>query len=156
MRRTGTMFYSALLLTGANLALRMVSMGFQVYLSGQIGAAGIGLLQLVLSVSMLAMTAGMGGIRTSAMYLTAEEIGKNRRHGVRHVLSACFLYSFLFSTAVALLVYVGAPLVAEHWIGDIRTLEPPSRRNLVVIFVGRTPAKAPQGGGSGSSGQAAP
>ncbi len=122
MRRTGTMFYSALLLTGANLALRMVSMGFQVYLSGQIGAAGIGLLQLVLSVSMLAMTAGMGGIRTSTMYLTAEEIGKNRRHGVRHVLSACFLYSFLFSTAVALLVYVGAPLVAEHWIGDIRTL----------------------------------
>ena len=48
MRRTGTMFYSALLLTGANLALRMVSMGFQVYPSGQIGAAGIGLLQLVL------------------------------------------------------------------------------------------------------------
>ena len=94
MRRTGTMFYSALLLTGANLALRMVSMGFQVYLSGQIGAAGIGLLQLVLSVSMLAMTAGMGGIRTSAMYLTAEEVGSGRWQGVRRVLSACFLYSF--------------------------------------------------------------
>ena len=96
MRRTGTMFYSALLLTGANLALRMVSMGFQVYLSGQIGAAGIGLLQLVLSVSMLAMTAGMGGIRTSAMYLTAEEVGSGRWQGVRRVLSACFLYSFFF------------------------------------------------------------
>ena len=80
MRRTGTMFYSALLLTGANLALRMVSMGFQVYLSGQIGAAGIGLLQLVMSVSMLAMTAGMGGIRTSTMYLTAEEVGRGRRY----------------------------------------------------------------------------
>lgn len=122
MRRTGTMFYSALLLTGANLALRMVSMGFQVYLSGQIGAAGIGLLQLVLSVSMLAMTAGMGGIRTSAMYLTAEEVGSGRRQGVRHVLSACFLYSFLFSTTVALLVWFCAPLVAEAWIGDLRTL----------------------------------
>ena len=109
MRRTGTMFYSALLLTGANLALRMVSMGFQVYLSGQIGAAGIGLLQLVLSVSMLAMTAGMGGIRTSAMYLTAEEVGSGRWQGVRRVLSACFLYSFFFSTAVALLVWFCAP-----------------------------------------------
>ena len=122
MRRTGTMFYSALLLTGANLALRMVSMGFQVYLSGQIGAAGIGLLQLVLSVSMLAMTAGMGGIRTSAMYLTAEEVGSGRWQGVRRVLSACFLYSFFFSTAVALLVWFCAPLVAEAWIGDLRTL----------------------------------
>ena len=58
------MFYSALMLTGANLALRMVSMGFQVYLSGLIGAAGIGLLQLTLSVSALAMTAGMAGVRT--------------------------------------------------------------------------------------------
>ena len=28
MRRTGTMFYSALLLTGANLALRMVNLWF--------------------------------------------------------------------------------------------------------------------------------
>lgn len=122
MRQTGTMFYSALLLTGANLALRMVSMGFQVYLSGQIGAAGIGLLQLVLSVSSLAMTAGMGGIRTSTMYLTAEEIGRGRHSKVGRVLSACFLYSFLFSAAVAMLVYTFAPLVAERWIGDVRTL----------------------------------
>ena len=38
------MFYGALLLTGANLALRLISTGFQVYLSGRMGAAGIGLL----------------------------------------------------------------------------------------------------------------
>lgn len=81
MRKKGTMFYSALLLTGANLALRMVSMGFQVYLSGRIGAAGIGLMQLVLSVSTLAMTAAMAGVRTSAMYLTAEEIGRGPWRG---------------------------------------------------------------------------
>ena len=52
-------FYNALLLTGVNLVLRFVSTGFQVYLSGKIGAAGIGLLQLVLSVGGLALTAGM-------------------------------------------------------------------------------------------------
>ena len=71
-------FYNAMLLTGVNLLLRLVSTGFQVYLSGQIGAAGIGLLQLVLSVGGLALTAGMAGIRTATMYLTAEEIGKKR------------------------------------------------------------------------------
>ena len=64
-------FYNAMLLTGVNLLLRLVGTGFQVYLSGQIGAAGIGLLQLVLSVGGLAMTAGMAGIRTATMYLTA-------------------------------------------------------------------------------------
>ena len=62
------------MLTGVNLLLRMVSTSFQVYISGRIGAAGVGLLQLVMSVGMLAMTAGMAGIRTTTMYLTAEEL----------------------------------------------------------------------------------
>ena len=75
-------FYNALLLTGVNLLLRFVSTGFQVYLSGTIGAAGIGLLQLVLSVGGLALTAGMAGIRTATMYLTAEELGKRRPENV--------------------------------------------------------------------------
>ena len=69
-------FYSALLLTGVNLLLRFISTSFQVYLSGKIGASGIGLLQLVLSVGALAMTAGMGGIRTATMYLSAEAVGQ--------------------------------------------------------------------------------
>lgn len=119
----GTMFYSALLLTGANLALRMVSMGFQVYLSGQIGAAGVGLLQLTLSVATLAMTAGTAGVRTAAMYLTAEALGGGHRGGVGRTLRGCFCYSFLFSAAVALGVWFAAPVLAEGWIGDGRTLE---------------------------------
>ena len=72
-------FYSALLLTGVNLLLRLISTGFQVYLSGAIGAEGIGLLQLVLAVGMLAMTAAMGGIRTATMYLCADAIGQKKR-----------------------------------------------------------------------------
>ena len=72
-------FYSALLLTGVNLLLRLVGTSFQVYLSGRIGAAGIGLLQLVLSVGSFAMVAGIAGVRTAAMYLTAEELEKNSR-----------------------------------------------------------------------------
>ena len=52
-------FYNALLLTAVNLVLRFVSTSFQVYLSGQIGAAGIGLLQLVMSVNSFAVVAGI-------------------------------------------------------------------------------------------------
>ena len=55
------------MLTGVNLLLRFVGTSFQVYLSSRIGAAGIGLLQLVMSVGGLTMVAGMGGIRTATM-----------------------------------------------------------------------------------------
>ena len=70
MQRKIPIFYSAILLTGVNLLLRLVGTSFQVYISGRIGAAGVGLLQLVMSVGAMAMTVGMAGIRTGAMYLT--------------------------------------------------------------------------------------
>lgn len=116
-------FYSALMLTGVNLLLRFVGTSFQVYLSGRIGAAGIGLLQLVMSVGNLAMVAGIGGIRTATMYLTAEEIGKKRPQNVTWVLSGCFLYSILFSGTIAVFLYRFAPWIAQNWIGDSRTTD---------------------------------
>ena len=109
------------MLTGVNLLLRLVSTSFQVYLSGQIGAAGIGLLQLVLSVGGLSMTAAIAGIRTATMYLTAEEIGKHRPGGVKWVLSGCFRYSIVCSCVVGSLLYTFAPFLAENWIGSADT-----------------------------------
>lgn len=111
-------FYSAMLLTGVNLLLRFVGTSFQVYLSGRIGAEGIGLLQLVMSVGTMAMVAGMAGIRTATMYLTAESLGRKQSGQVVWVLSACIAYSFLASTAVGVAVYYFAPLIATHWIGQ--------------------------------------
>ena len=110
------------MLTVVNLLLRFAGTSFQVYLSSRIGAAGIGLLQLVMSVGSLAMVAGIGGIRTATMYLTAEELGKGRPGNVSWVLSACFLYSILFSGTVAALLYFFAPRIALYWIGDSRTV----------------------------------
>lgn len=111
------------MLTGVNLLLRMVSTSFQVFLSGRIGAAGIGLLQLVLSVGSLAMTAGIAGIRTASMYLTAEELGKRRPGNVIWVISGCLRYSLIFSCSVGAVLYIGAPWLCENWIGDPKALE---------------------------------
>ena len=122
LRHPLPMFYNALLLTVVNLALRLAGTTFQVYLSGRIGAAGIGLLQLVMSVGGLAIVAGVAGIRTASMYLTAEELGKKKPQNITWVLSGCFLYSILFSGTIATVMYSFAPQIAGHWIGDIRTV----------------------------------
>lgn len=114
-------FYSTLLLTGVNLLLRFVATSFQVFLSGRIGASGIGLLQLVLSVGALALTVGMAGIRTATMYLTAEELGKGRQKNVRWVLSGCFGYSIVCSGLMAICLYIFAPFLAHKWVGDPQT-----------------------------------
>ena len=110
------MFYGALLLTGANLALRMAGMSFQVYLSGRVGAAGVGLLQLILSVKMFAFTVGSAGARTCALYLSAEALG--RRRSVRPALSGCVWYCLLFSLPTAAGLWALTPRIAAGWIGD--------------------------------------
>lgn len=105
-----------------NLLLRLVGTTFQVYISSRIGAGGIGLLQLTLSVGSLSLVAGTAGVRTAAMYLTAEELGRKGTANVRWVLSGCFLYSILCSSIVAFVLYYFAPILAESWIGDYRTV----------------------------------
>ena len=115
-------FYSALLLTGVNLLLRTVGTSFQVYISATLGAAGVGLLQLVMSVGSLAIVAGVAGIRTAAMYLTAEELGKSRKENIGSVLSGCFCYSITCSGAISVLLFWLAPRIAAGWIGNVHTV----------------------------------
>ncbi len=110
--------YSALLLTSVNLLLRFVSTSFQVHITAKIGPEGVGLLQLVMSVGSLALTAGMAGIRTTTMYLTAEELGKKRPENIKWVMRGCYLYSILCSGVISIGMYLFAPWIAAHWIGN--------------------------------------
>ncbi len=132
MSKKSPIFYSAILLTLVNLLLRFVSTSFQVYISGKIGAAGVGLLQLVLSVGTMAMTAGIAGIRTATMYLTAAELGRKRPENICHILSGCVLYSLICSGSIAMILYFSAPVIAEKWIGNLQII--PALR-LLAIFL---------------------
>ena len=123
MRKSLPIFYSALLLTAVNLLLRFVSTSFQVHISSRIGAEGVGLLQLVLSVGALAITAGMAGIRTATMYLTADALGRKQQENISRILRFCLLYSILFSGGVSLCLYGFAPWIAHRWIGNPNTLD---------------------------------
>lgn len=121
MSKKSPIFFSALLLTGVNLLLRLAGTSFQVFISSKIGAAGVGLLQLVLSVGSMAMTAGIAGIRTTAMYLAAGELGRKKPENIGHVLSACCLYSILCAGTVATVLYFLAPHIAVGWIGNAQS-----------------------------------
>lgn len=111
-------FYGTLVLTGVNLLLRLGSTVFQVYLSGRIGAAGVGLLHLVLSVSMLGLTAATAGIRTATMYLTAEALGRKKSAQTPGILGICAAYSLVCSITVGAILQLLAPAIAERWIGN--------------------------------------
>ena len=87
-------------------------------MSGRIGAAGMGLLQLTFSLKELAFTLGSAGIRTCAVYLTAESLGRGRAQDARAVLRGCFRYALALGSLAALGLWHFAPLLAESWVGD--------------------------------------
>ena len=118
MKRRNTLLGGALMLTAVNLLLRFGSTAFQVWLSSRIGAAGIGLLQLILSVNMLALTLGAAGGRTTAMYLTAEALGKGKPADADRMLHGCLIYCIIAAGAVSMGLYCFSPTLANCWIGS--------------------------------------
>ncbi|MCL2408793.1 MAG: oligosaccharide flippase family protein [Oscillospiraceae bacterium] len=122
MKRGRTMLYNTILLTATAFLMRTVGMAFQVYLSRQIGAAGIGLFQLIMSVSMLATTFALSGIRFATTRLVSEELGKNNPGGVKPAVRRCLIYSASFGTAAMAAMWFGSDYIGGTIIGDYRTV----------------------------------
>ena len=110
------------LMTSASLLMRCIAMGFQGYLSGRIGAAGIGLYQLVMSVELLASTFAISVIRFAVTRLVSEELGMGRAGGVHGAMVRSALYALIFGSAAMLLLTRFAEPVGFLWIGDARTV----------------------------------
>lgn len=114
------MLYNALLLTFVELLLRGVTMLFQRVLVAKIGAAGLGLLQLVLTVGGFAMTLGLAGLRVTAMYLCAEEYGKGSLSGMQCAIRCCLKTGTIISAIAGLILFFLSDYAAKTWIGDAR------------------------------------
>ncbi len=122
MERGKTMLVNTALLTATAILMRTVGMAFQVYLSRAIGAAGIGLFQLIMSVSMLAATFAISGVRFATTRLVAEQLGRGDGAGVKPAVRRCLIYALIFGTAAALFLFAGAKMIGLKWIGDARTV----------------------------------
>ena len=114
--------YNTALLTASSLLMQGIAMAFQVWLVGRIGSAGIGLYQLVLSVTGLAATFAISGIRFASTRLVAEELGLERQGGVRAAMGRCLGYGAFFGLAAAIIVWALAEPIGFLWIGDARTV----------------------------------
>ena len=114
--------FNTALLTVSGLVMRCIALLYQVWLAGRIGAAGIGLFQLVSSVQFLAATFAISGVRFASTRLVSEELGSGRAGGVAHVVRLCLGYGGCFGLAsLALLLHFAEP-IGFLWVGDARTV----------------------------------
>ena len=116
------LIYNTALLTLSSLLMSGIGMAFQVWLAARIGTAGIGLYQLTLSVSNLAATFAISGIRFATTRLVAEELGRDEPGGIRAAMHRCLAYAAFFGIAALLILYFLAEPLAYLAIRDARTV----------------------------------
>ena len=116
--KKNSIFYGALLLTLGSIALRCVQMLFQIYISGVMGAEGLGRMQLVSTIGAFAAILASGGVRIAATCLTAEEVGRGNPAGVKSALKCCCIYGLTLSIPVALALFLLADFFAITFIAQ--------------------------------------
>ena len=139
MKKTKQFLWDTAVLTIAALFMRTVGVSFNVYLTNQLGAAGIGLFQLVMTVFSMAITFASSGIRLAATRLVVDAISKDRAD-VKKVLRRCLLSILLVAVVVALILYTASDLISQHWLYDSRTAQPLRLLSLSLPFIAMSAA----------------
>lgn len=107
-------------LTAFSLFFRITNIGYRAYLSGKIGAEGMGLYQLIFSVFLLAITLSTSGISLAVTRMVTAAIAANRRCTVRSVVTQCFLFCLTVSCTIAVLLLCFSDFAAAHILGNAR------------------------------------
>lgn len=128
---------NAVLMAFVHMLLRFVSVRFNAFVSARIGAEGMGLISLLMSVYGLSVTLATSGVHLAAVRLSARAVAESEkeeyRHGsarLRRVMRGCALYSLLFGVGAAVLLFLFSEAIGTHLLGDVRTV--PSLRVLAL------------------------
>ena len=131
-------FYNALLLTAVTLLMRTVSVAFNVYISGKVGAEAMGLLSLVGGVYGFAVTLATSGIHLATVRTVAERMQKTGGAENGRCLRACLSYALFFgSLATVLLLFLARP-IGLFALRDTRTVRALQMLSLTLLPIAVT------------------
>lgn len=114
--------------------MRLLTVMFNVYITEKIGAAGVGLFSLVMSVYSFAVTFATSGIYLSATRLVSQQLVRSSGKGVKAAMDRCMIYALLFGSAGMILLYSLSGVIARDLLGDVRVV-----RSLRILSVSLPP-----------------
>ncbi|MBR4051155.1 MAG: polysaccharide biosynthesis protein [Clostridia bacterium] len=119
MRNSKLLILNTTVLTLSGFLMRTIAVSFNVYLTNRIGAAGIGLFQLIMSVYALAVTFASAGIRLGATRLVTDSLCK-KEASTEKIVKLCIKYSLFTGCVIAGALFILSGLISEKWIMDKR------------------------------------
>ncbi len=113
---------NACMMAAAAVFMRTVSVSYQAYLSARVGAEGMGLFTLVMSIYSFAITFATSGIQLAVTRVVSECLGKGEEGAAKAALGKATLYALSFSVVGGAVLFFGAPFVGATLLGDVRTV----------------------------------
>ncbi len=113
-------FQNAAIMTLTTLLLRAVGLVFRVYISNRIGAEGMGLYQMILSVYMLASSFASSGLTTAVTRLCTDHIAMHNHPQARRILHTGMGLGVLVGVLSAIVVAFGSKPIAVYVLRDER------------------------------------
>ncbi len=126
-------FENGILLSSVAIGMRTVNLFFNAFVTQAVGAEGIGLFTVIMTVYNFALTFAGGGISLTMTRLVAKE-GEGSGSSTA-VLRAGFFYASLFSLASSAALLFLSPVISEHILRDQRALKP-----LIILAFSLFPA----------------
>ncbi len=114
---------NAAVLTATGFLLRAIGMFFRIYFAGLIGAAGMGLFQLIATVYALSVTFATAGLSVVATRITSEQSVKNIG-GLKTAMHHVLLLGLILGTAGFALLFVAAPFIGTYILHDEAAILP--------------------------------
>ena len=120
MERAKRYLVNALILSGCTLLMRTVGVAFNAFCVDRVGAEGMGLFSLVMSVYTFAVTFATSGVNLAATRLVALHVGRGEGNSARSAMCSCLLYAAAFGTAATVGLFFFAKPCAVHFLHEPR------------------------------------
>ena len=111
---------NTLILTATALILRLAGIFFRVWMASAIGAEGMGLYQVIISVYVLASTFATSGICTAVTRITTDRLSIGDKTGASRTLKLSMIISLIVAAATSALIIFFAKPISIYLINDSR------------------------------------
>ncbi len=127
------------IMTVVNLVMRTIGVWFNSYLTNHIGASGMGLFQLIMSVYSLAVTFSCAGIRLATTRLSVE-IRTLKKNDPDKSLTFCITYAGICGSIVGFILFIFSDIIGNGVLENNATVFPLKILSVSLPFVAMSSA----------------
>lgn len=124
MTNKNKFIYNGMLMTAVNLLIRGAAMFFGAYVSRRIGAEGVGLYSIIMTVYAFSLTLATSGVGLTVTRHVAGKIGEAKDCEISGVMRGAAVYATAFGILSTLVFYFGADLISPLALRDERAIAP--------------------------------